>query len=80
MLYTITARLLINVDDETWPEHQKAVVTDGLNELFREVADPNFVKDWAFDPDPINPNERHIVARPDLLESTYLEGDFLITS
>jgi hypothetical protein len=82
MIYTITAHMVVNVDDEQYPEHQDAVVTDGLNELFRDVQyrveksdDEPFIVDWAYEQHPANPGERNVVARPDLNLATYQEGD-----
>ena len=77
MLYEITAHILVNVDDERWPDHQDAVVTDGLNEGFR-FHDDGFVIDWSYDVNPNFPNERDIIARPDLDLGSYEEGDFRI--
>lgn len=83
MLYTITANILVNVDDDQYPEHQDAVVTDGLNEMFREVqfqndraGEPQFIVDWGYEAKPgTNEHERNVVARPDLTLATYEEGD-----
>jgi hypothetical protein len=84
MIYTITAHIVVNVDDETYPEHQDAVVTDGLNEMFRNVqyqddqaGVPSFIVDWGYEQHPTNPHERNVVARPDLELARYQEGDFL---
>jgi hypothetical protein len=81
MLYTITANILVNVDDEQYPEHQDAVVTDGLNEMFRTVqrqddlaAVAPFIVDWGYEAKP-DEMERNIVARPDLTLASYEEGD-----
>ncbi len=87
MLFEITARILVNVPDDElpgnkYPEHQTSLVTDGLNEMFRAFKyqdrpdDTGWVVDWSYDPDPSNPSERLITARPDLSLDTYEEGEF----
>lgn len=82
MLYTVNASILVNVPDGEWPNHQEAVVTDGLNEMFRQVqyendqaSEPSFIVDWAYEQHPTDPGERNVVARPDLNLATYEEGD-----
>lgn len=74
-LYEITARILVDVDDNKWPNNQGAVVTDGLNEMFRESE--GFVVDWGYEPKPgTNETERNIIRRDDLTIDDYEEGEF----